>query len=266
VAALWHERRFDLNMAIAAEIRNKAADMRTPKFSMVSIIVPTLNEAEEITATLMALLPLRSAGHEVIVTDGNSTDNTAVLARPLADTVVQCRQGRGVQMNAGALQAGGDILLFLHADTRLPEGAMSAILDGLARSGKSWGRFDVRLSGQHTMLRVVERMMNWRSRLTGIATGDQAMLVRREVFQAAGGFPEIPLMEDIALSRTLKRISGAPLCLSTPVVTSSRRWEENGILHTILLMWKLRLAFFLGASPERLARKYTRCKVSNGHP
>jgi len=239
--------------------------MRESTFRQLSVIIPTLNEAGQVAATLMALQPLRTAGLEVIVVDGNSTDDTVVLARPLVDAVVQCRQGRGLQINAGALQASGDILLFLHADTRLPEGAMSALLDGLARSGKSWGRFDVRLSGRHTMLRVVERMMNWRSRLTGIATGDQAMFVRREVFQAAGGFPEIPLMEDILLSRTLKRISGAPLCLSTPIVTSSRRWEENGILRTILLMWKLRLAFFLGVSPERLARQYARRKVVKEH-
>jgi rSAM/selenodomain-associated transferase 2 len=188
-----------------------------------------------------------------------------MLARPLADAIVLCRQGRGAQMNAGAALAGGDILLFLHADTRLPDEAVPAIRDSLAKSGKAWGRFDVRLSGHQAMLRVVERMMNLRSRLTGIATGDQAMFVRREFFQAAGGFPEIPLMEDIVLSRTLKRISGAPLCLSTPAVTSSRRWEENGILRTILLMWKLRLAFFLGASPERLARRYNRSKAVNEH-
>jgi rSAM/selenodomain-associated transferase 2 len=237
--------------------------MREKAVRQLSVILPTLNEAGQITATLMALQPLRAAGHEVIVADGNSTDETVILARPLVDVIVPCRQGRGLQMNAGALQARGDILLFLHADTRLPDNAMFAILDGLAHSGKSWGRFDVRLSGQHTMLRVVERMMNWRSRLTGIATGDQAMFVRRKVFQATGGFPEIPLMEDIVHSRTLKRISGNPLCLSTPVVTSSRRWVESGILRTILLMWKLRLAFFLGVSPECLARQYTRRKVVN---
>jgi rSAM/selenodomain-associated transferase 2 len=232
---------------------------------MVSIIVPALDEAGQIATTLATLQPLRAAGVEVIVADGGSTDDTVVLARPLADAVIQSPRGRGRQMNAGASWADGEVLLFLHADTRLPDEAVPAIRDGLAKSGKAWGRFDVRLSGHQAMLRVVERMMNLRSRLTGIATGDQAIFVRREVFQTTGGFPEIPLMEDIVLSRTLKRISGAPLCLSTPAVTSSRRWEENGILRTILLMWKLRLAFFLGASPERLARRYNRSKAVNEH-
>lgn len=231
---------------------------------MVSIIVPALNEAGQITATLESLQPLRAAGVEVIVVDGGSTDDTVVLARPLADAVIPSPRGRSHQMNAGAAQAGGETLLFLHADTRLPDDAISAVLDGLAHSGKAWGHFDVRLSGRQTMLRVVERMMNLRSRLTGIATGDQAMFARREAFHAVGGFPVIALMEDIALSRALRSAFGAPLCLSAPVVTSSRRWEENGILRTILLMWKLRLAYFLGVSPERLSRQYTRREAVNG--
>lgn len=226
--------------------------------NMLSIIVPALNEAAHIAATLAPLQPLRAAGVEVIVVDGGSGDATAALAKPLADAVIPSPRGRGRQMNAGASRADGDILLFLHADTRLPDDAVPAIRDGLARSGKAWGRFDVRLSGHQTMLRVVECLMNLRSRLTGIATGDQAVFVRREAFQAVGGFPEIPLMEDIALSRALKMAFSAPLCLSVPVVTSSRRWEEHGIWRTILLMWGLRLAYFLGAAPERLARQYTR--------
>jgi rSAM/selenodomain-associated transferase 2 len=232
------------------------------KSATVSIIIPTLNEAGQIVATLQALQPLRAAGQEVIVVDGGSSDDTVALARPLADTLPSPR-GRSRQMNAGAAQARGDILLFLHADTTLPQHALPAMLDGLSHSGRAWGRFDVRLSGRQAMLRVIERMMNWRSRVTGIATGDQAMFVRREVFQAVGSFPDIALMEDIALSRTLKRTCGAPLCLSTPVVTSSRRWEEHGILRTMLLMWRLRLAYFLGASPARLARLYSRREVSH---
>ncbi len=231
---------------------------------MISIIVPTLNEAAQIATTLQALQPLRAAGHEVIVVDGGSTDGTVVLARPLADAIFPSPRGRSRQMNAGAEQAGGDILLFLHADTRLPEDAVPAVLNGLAHTGKAWGRFDVRLSGRHPLLRVVERMMNLRSRLTGIATGDQAMFVRREAFQAVGGFPEIALMEDIACSRLLKRACGAPLCLATPVITSSRRWEENGILRTIVFMWRLRLAYFFGVSPERLAQQYTRREIVHG--
>ena len=233
------------------------------KSATVSIIIPTLNEAGQVSATLQALQPVRAAGHEVIVVDGGSRDDTLVLARPLADMLLPSPLGRSRQMNAGAAQARGDILLFLHADTIRPEGALPAMLDGLSRSGRAWGRFDVRLSGRQTMLRVIERMMNWRSRLTGIATGDQAMFVRREVFQAAGNFPDMALMEDIALSRTLKRTGGAPLCLATPVVTSSRRWEEHGTVRTMLLMWQLRLAYFLGASPARLARRYTRREVDH---
>lgn len=228
------------------------------KSVLVSIIVPALNEAEQIAHTLAALQPLRGAGHEVIVVDGGSTDDTVVLAKPLADQVLVSPRGRSCQMNAGVAEATGDVLLFLHADTRLPHNAIAVLQQGLAQSERVWGRYDVRLSGQHFLLRIVERMMNWRSRLSGIATGDQAMFVRREAFLAVGGFPEIPLMEDIALSHILKRKFGAPLCFSVLVLTSSRRWEENGIGRTILLMWRLRLAYFLGASPEHLARQYRR--------
>lgn len=221
----------------------------------ISVVVPALDEAAEIAATLSALAPLRGRGHEVIVVDGGSTDGTPELAAPLADRVVRSARGRAAQQNAGAREARGGVLLFLHADTRLAEGADRAVLEGLRRSGRGWGRFDVRLSGGHPALRVVERMISLRSRATGIATGDQAIFVRREWFEAAGGFPEIPLMEDVALSRALKR-RGRPLCLRESVVTSSRRWEERGIARTILLMWRLRLAYALGADPERLARKY----------
>jgi rSAM/selenodomain-associated transferase 2 len=221
----------------------------------ISIIIPTLNEAAGISEYLTPLQPLRADGHEVTVADGGSQDNTVVLAQPLADTVILAPRGRASQMNAGARILRGEILLFLHADTRLPVEADRLIVEGMARSGKGWGRFDVRLSGQHPLLRMVEWMMNTRSRLTGIATGDQAIFVRRDWFDAIGGFPEIPLMEDIELSRRLKRL-GPPLCLRPPVITSSRRWEEHGILRTILLMWRLRLAFFLGARPAWLERRY----------
>lgn len=225
---------------------------------VVTIIVPALNEAGQIATTLRALQPFRAAGHSVIVVDGGSTDDTIALARPLADLLLESPRGRSRQMNAGAARANGDVLLFLHADTRLPHNAIEVLQQGLAQSALAWGRYDVRLSGKHFLLRIVERMMNWRSSLSGIATGDQAMFVRREAFQAVAGFPDMPLMEDIALSRILKRKYGPPLCLSVPVLTSSRRWEENGIGRTILLMWRLRLAYFLGASPERLARQYRR--------
>ena len=221
----------------------------------LSIIVPTLDEAAGIRATLAALQPLRAAGHEVVVVDGGSRDGTPDAARPLADRVLAASRGRASQMNAGADVAAGDVLLFLHADTRLPPGADRAALDGLAASGASWGRFDVRIEGRHPLLRLVAWLMNRRSRLTGIATGDQAMFVTRAAFVAAGGFPVLPLMEDVALSKRLKRVS-PPLCLRERAVTSGRRWESRGVVRTIVLMWWLRLRYFLGASPERLHRIY----------
>lgn len=220
----------------------------------LSIIMPVLNEAASIEAALRALAPLRRRGVEVIVVDGGSSDATSELARPLADRVIAGPRGRGVQMNAGAAAARGDVLLFLHADTRLPENADRLVLDGLARPVRGWGRFDVRLDGGG-LLALIGLMMNLRSRLSGIATGDQAMFITRAAFEAAGGFPPIALMEDVAFSAQLKR-SGRPLCLSERVTTSARRWQRHGVLRTILLMWKLRLAFYFGADPVRLARAY----------
>jgi rSAM/selenodomain-associated transferase 2 len=214
-----------------------------------------LNEAEAIGGTLAALQPLRARGCEVIVADGGSADETVSLARPLADAVVLSEPGRARQQNAGAAAANGDVLLFLHADTRLPMHADLLIADGLRSTGRVWGRFDVRLTGRHPMLRVIERMMGLRSRLSGIATGDQAIFARRDWFHAAGGFPEVPLMEDVALSKALKRL-GPPLCLRETVTTSSRRWERRGVWRTMVLMWRLRLDYWLGADPARLADRY----------
>jgi len=221
----------------------------------LSIIVPVLNEAATVVKALEALAPLRAHGHEVIVVDGGSHDNTVALAMPLADDVISSARGRATQMNAGSKPALGDVLLFLHADTRLPPDADRLILGGLAQSQHCWGRFDVTIDGAHPLLPVVARMMNLRSWLTGIATGDQAMFVAAQTFASAGGFPEIALMEDIALSRTLKRVS-PPLCLRARVVASGRRWEKHGVVRTIVLMWRLRLAYFFGANPDALARQY----------
>ena len=212
----------------------------------LSVVVPVLNEAAGIRAALEALAPLRARGHEVIVVDGGSSDGTADIAAGLCDRVLSAPRGRAAQMNAGARAANGDMLLFLHADTRLPA-------DFTIPDSAVWGRFDVRIDGRHPLLKVVACAMNLRSRLTGIATGDQAMFVRRAVFP---GFPEIPLMEDIALSRALKKID-SPSCLRERVVTSGRRWEAHGVLRTIFLMWRLRLLYFFGVSPETLARKYS---------
>jgi rSAM/selenodomain-associated transferase 2 len=221
----------------------------------LSIIIPTLNEAEGITATLEALQEYRRRGTEVIVVDGGSGDDTVRLARPLADRVLTAARGRAVQMNAGAAQARGEILVFLHADCRLPPRADHLIVDGLRRSRRSWGRFDVKIAGRHPAFRIIAAMMNVRSRLTGIATGDQAMFVTRSLFEAVGCFPEIALMEDIELSRRLKRY-GRPLCLRHCATTSGRRWETHGVLRTILLMWALRFAYWLGADPGKLALRY----------
>jgi rSAM/selenodomain-associated transferase 2 len=221
----------------------------------LSIIMPVLDEGEGIAGALDALAELRGLGVEVIVVDGGSHDATVQRARLRADQVLTAPRGRASQMNAGAAKATGDVLLFLHADTRLPPEAERLVLDGLARSGRGWGRFDVTIEGRHPMLKVVAVTMNLRSRITCIATGDQAIFVKRDLFQTAGGFPEIPLMEDIALSKRLKRL-GRPLCLRERAVTSGRRWETHGVFRTILLMWRLRLAYFFGADPAALAGRY----------
>lgn len=221
----------------------------------LSVIIPVLDEAAGIGDALAALAPLRARGAEVIVVDGGSRDGTPEHARAGADRVVTAARGRAAQMNAGAALARAAVLLFLHADTLLPPEADRLVVDGLAGSGRAWGRFDVRISGKPALLRLVAAMVNLRSRATGIATGDQAMFVRRDVFDRVGGFPGIPLMEDVALSRRLNRV-GRPLCLRARAVTSGRRWERHGVLPTILLMWRLRLAYYFGADPARLARRY----------
>jgi rSAM/selenodomain-associated transferase 2 len=216
----------------------------------LSIVVPVLNEARGIVAALESLAPLRARGHEVIVVDAASEDGSAALAAPHCDRVLQAPRGRAAQLNAGARSAAGKALLFLHADTALPPHADELIFCAL--QDHLWGRFDVDIEGRHPALRLIAAAMNLRSRLTGIATGDQAIFVLREAF---AGFPEIALMEDIAFSKAMKR-RAAPACLRARVRTSGRRWESRGVLKTVLLMWRLRLLYFLGARPERLARLY----------
>ncbi|MES1936817.1 TIGR04283 family arsenosugar biosynthesis glycosyltransferase [Salinisphaera hydrothermalis] len=221
----------------------------------LSIIVPVYREAAIIAAALQALAPLRRRGAEVIVVDGGSDDDTVAQARPHADQVLVAERGRAAQMNAGARAARGRTLLFLHADTELPAGADVAIERALADSGRDWGRFDVRIEGRAAALPLIAALMNRRSRLTGIATGDQALFVTRAAFARVGGFPEQALMEDIAISRRLKRLS-RPVCLRARVVTSGRRWTGQGVARTVVLMWALRAAYACGVSPARLAQWY----------
>jgi rSAM/selenodomain-associated transferase 2 len=219
----------------------------------ISIIVPVLNEADHIVGLLSSLSALRTAGHEILAVDGGSTDRTSLLARPLCDRVITSPKGRALQMNAGARQATGDMFWFLHADSRLSPETLKAMPALLKEHG--WGRFEVCLSGSQWGYRVIEHMMNLRSRITGIATGDQAIFVDRNLFWSVGGYPEIPLMEDIALSKRLRK-KMRPAIIEHPLHTSSRRWEKNGLLTTVLLMWRLRLEYFLGMDPQHLAKKY----------
>jgi rSAM/selenodomain-associated transferase 2 len=221
----------------------------------LSIIVPVVDEAAIVEDALARLAPLRSRGCQLIVADGGSRDGSAERAAPYADRVIVARRGRATQMNAGAAVASGDVLLFLHIDSVLPDNADSMILGALDDATCNWGRFDIAIDGRHALLPLIAWFMNRRSRLTGICTGDQSIFVRSETFAAYGGFPPIELMEDIALSRTLKR-SSRPVCLRRRVVTSGRRWERRGPLRTMLMMWRLRLAYFFGADPRRLAAIY----------
>lgn len=225
----------------------------------LSIIIPVLNEARSLQAHLPLLQAAREAGHEVILVDGGSTDEGPALAAPLVDKLVRSPAGRALQMNAGAAQASGDLLLFLHVDTRLPEGAIALLQQAFVQPAVQWGRFDVRLSGAHRAFRLIETMINLRSRVSGVATGDQALFLRAGLFHAIGGFPAIPLMEDVAITKTLRRLS-RPLCLRERVTTSSRRWEQHGIVRTVLLMWWLRLLYVCGMSPARLRDMYSKKK------
>ena len=219
----------------------------------LSIVIPVLNEAAGIEAGLLRLAPFRRDGTRLIVVDGGSDDGTAALAAVHADIVLSSERGRAMQMHAGALAASGDALLFLHADTVLPPDAVESIAAALRQ--RTWGRFDVALDGAHPVYRLIAAMMNLRSRLTSIATGDQAIFMRRDFYHAAGGFPPLALMEDIAFCKRARRLA-RPACLREKVLTSARRWEKHGVWRTISLMWRLRLAYFLGADPETLALRY----------
>jgi len=221
----------------------------------ISVVVPALNEAGYIERTLEGLQGLRQRGHEVIVVDGGSQDASVALSRPLADTVIKSAPGRARQMQAGAAIAQGNILWFLHADTRACSQADQLIITALMNSGRLWGRFDVRFPDGGLLLKSIAWMMNMRSRLTGIATGDQGIFVLRPLFECVSGYPLIPLMEDVALSRTLKHYS-RPVALHDTVASSARRWNTHGVVRTVIMMWGLRLAYFLGVPPKYLAGFY----------
>lgn len=220
-----------------------------------SIIIPTLNEELSIVNCLTRLQSLRQCC-EIIVVDGGSLDNTKKLAQPLVDKLISSATGRAIQMNTGAERAAGELLIFLHADTSLPQDALNQIAQAI-KNNRQWGRFDVTLSGSHPMLKMIAVFMNWRSRLTGIATGDQVIFVNKKLFESVGQYPVIPLMEDIALCKKLKKIS-SPICLKAKVISSGRQWEQFGVFETLLLMWSLRLRYFLGADPQKLAILYNK--------
>lgn len=228
--------------------------------STLSIVMPVLNEAAGIGAALQQLEPLLARGAQVIVVDGGSADATLALAQASAAQrpglrLLSAPRGRARQMNAGAKESSGDILLFLHADTLLPPDADALVAQALTGSARVWGRFDVRIAGQHGFLPVIAAFMNRRSRWTGIATGDQALFMTRAAYDAVGGFADQPLMEDIDLSARLLKLS-RPACLRARVITSGRRWEARGVWRTMALMWRLRLAYWRGVAPERLAEWY----------
>ena len=230
---------------------------RIPK---VSIIIPVLNEVKHIEKCITDLQLLQDSEHEVIFVDGGSVDDTVkLISQHSWCSIVTSVKGRANQMNTGAGHANGEVLLFLHVDTILPFDAIELIIKSFNLSNKSqskkWGRFDVRLSGTQRIFRIIEVMMNWRSRLTSVATGDQAIFINRELFEQVGAYPELALMEDIAMSKKLRQIT-KPVCLKQTVKTSSRRWEEKGILKTVLLMWQLRFLYFIGVSAEQLVKRY----------
>jgi rSAM/selenodomain-associated transferase 2 len=221
----------------------------------LSIVLPVLNEAQQLPQVLECLRPVRDRGVEVIIVDGGSEDGTLAIAARAGARLVSSPKGRARQMNTGARIAAGDVLLFLHVDTVLPEHADQLIEAAICDRRRVWGRFDVDIRGRPWMLRVIAVLMNWRSRISGIATGDQAIFILRSAFEAVGGFPDQPLMEDVELCKRL-RVLSPPACLRARVVTSGRRWESRGVWRTIVLMWRLRWAYWRGVPPSALANLY----------
>ena len=231
--------------------------MTDSKSAAISIIMPVLNEVSILPDALMHLQQYRQKGHELIVVDGGSRDGSMRIATDLADRVIISGAGRAMQMNAGVEYASHQVLLFLHADPRLPEDADTCVQAALEHERYQWGRFDLKLSGSHGLYRLLEWSINWRSALSGVATGDQAIFVRRQAFERVGAYADLPLMEDVALSKKLRRMVW-PRRIRRPVSSSSRKWEREGPLRVILLMWFLRTAYFFGVHPSHLVRFYYR--------
>lgn len=219
----------------------------------ISIIIPVLNEEQSVKTLLQQLQICRQQGHEVIVVDGGSHDETVSISKTLADKVITSESGRAKQMNKGVAESTNEVLWFLHADTSIPENVIETVQKSLFKC--DWGRFNIKLSGPHFLFRIIEKMINIRSCLSGVATGDQGIFVKRKIFESIGGYSEIPLMEDVAFSKKLKNIS-RPACIKETLTTSSRRWEKNGIIKTILLMWNLRFLYWIGVTPDKLAKLY----------
>lgn len=221
----------------------------------LSIIIPALNESRHLLASLQSLSLLKNHPHEIIIVDGGSDDDTLKIAEPYVDFIFTSEKGRATQMNMGAAHASGDILWFLHADSLIPDNAYKHICTSLQNNQHIWGRFNIKLSGSNPVFRIIEQLINLRSKITKIATGDQGIFVLRSEFEKLNGFAAQPLMEDIQLCKQLKKIS-APACLVNTITTSSRRWESRGIIKTVILMWYLRLAYFLGTPASKLAKQY----------
>jgi len=242
-----------LRAAVQVVVAHLANNMNSNK---ISIIIPCLNEEKIIRDTLLPLQNLRQRGHEIIIADGGSSDNTINVASNLYDQLATGEKGRALQMNSAAKLSSNDILCFLHADTFAPENLDTLIIDALHKSQKIWGRFNINLCGKHWLFRIIETSINIRSCISGVASGDQGIFVYRNVFNKLNGFKVIPLMEDIELSKRLRKKSH-PVCItSTPLITSSRRWEKHGILTTVFLMWSLRLKYFMGVPAEQLENLY----------
>jgi len=222
--------------------------------TFITVIIPTLNEEDILPKTLQSLQVVRQKGVELIVVDGGSEDATVSIAKQFADKVLSAEPGRAKQLNKGAEYAHGKLLVFLHADTCLPSGAYKTLVQ-YAVQDECWGRFKVALNRAGRAYRMIEMMMNSRSCLTSIVTGDHTMFVSKKLFEKVAGYPDIALMEDIAISKKLKKHQ-ALICLKETVITSARRWQENGVVSTILLMWRLRFLYFLNRSPQKLALAY----------